>query len=115
MDETIDVGIERLRDGLAACPWCPDVEAIADDLIAACLGDRPTDDDTALLVVAVEQASRVRSAVRRRRQTTMLTIRPGTTMTFLGVAPASAATTLASASAAASTTSTGLSAATVIA
>ena len=41
----------------------------------------------------------------RVRQTTMLTIRPGTTMTFFGVAPSSAASTLASASAAASTAS----------
>jgi serine phosphatase RsbU (regulator of sigma subunit) len=52
--ETLDVGIDRLRDGLAGCQSCPDVEPIADELIAICLGNRSTDDDTALLVVAVE-------------------------------------------------------------
>ena len=53
-DETIDVGIERLRAGLAACAECADVEQIADTLVEQCLGTRSTDDDTALLVVRVE-------------------------------------------------------------
>ena len=44
----------------------------------------------------------------------MLTIRPGTTMTFFGALPPSAATILASARAAASTTSSGASAATMM-
>ena len=52
--ETIDAGLDRLRDSLAGCTACGDVEAVADELIAACLGGRPTDDDIALLVVRVE-------------------------------------------------------------
>lgn len=52
-DETIDVGLGRLRDALAGCAELDDVEMIADHLIRACLGDRPTDDDIALLVVTV--------------------------------------------------------------
>ena len=51
--ETIDVGLDRLRASLSACSTCDDVEAVADELITACLGDRPTDDDIALLVVRV--------------------------------------------------------------
>ena len=53
-DETIDVGIERLRAGLAACAECADVERSPTTLIEHCLGTRSTDDDTALLVVRVE-------------------------------------------------------------
>jgi GAF domain-containing protein len=53
-DESIDAGIERLRDALASCAECTDVEAIADLLIQSCLGDRPTDDDIALLVARVD-------------------------------------------------------------
>jgi serine phosphatase RsbU (regulator of sigma subunit) len=56
-DETIDVGIERLRAGLAACGGCGDVEQIADALIEHCLGTRSTDDDTALLVARVKPNS----------------------------------------------------------
>jgi serine phosphatase RsbU (regulator of sigma subunit)/CHASE1-domain containing sensor protein len=52
-DETIDVGIERLRAGLAGCADCTDVEALADALIELCLGTRSTDDDTALIVARV--------------------------------------------------------------
>ncbi|MFT3855054.1 MAG: SpoIIE family protein phosphatase [Ilumatobacteraceae bacterium] len=52
--ETIDEGLDRLRAALAASVACTDVEALADELIAACLGDRPTDDDIALLVARVE-------------------------------------------------------------
>ena len=52
-DETIDDGLERLRAALSACDsW--EVDEIADRLITACLGDRATDDDIALLVVRVE-------------------------------------------------------------
>ena len=53
-DETIDVGIERLAPGSPRAPDAPTSKQIADALIEQCLGDPPTDDDTALLVVRVE-------------------------------------------------------------
>ncbi|MCU1502004.1 MAG: putative serine/threonine protein phosphatase [Ilumatobacteraceae bacterium] len=68
--ETIDDGLDRLHDALARCAapiggdGVPvaggaidvgpiDVERIADELIDVCLGGRATDDDAALLVVAI--------------------------------------------------------------
>lgn len=51
-DEPIDSGIERLRLALEAAEG--DVDAIADHLLATCIGNRPTDDDVALVVVRIE-------------------------------------------------------------
>jgi serine phosphatase RsbU (regulator of sigma subunit)/CHASE1-domain containing sensor protein len=51
--ENLDVGLLRLQTAVASAR-SPDVERIADVLIAACLDDRPTDDDAALLVVAID-------------------------------------------------------------
>jgi serine phosphatase RsbU (regulator of sigma subunit) len=53
--ENIDVGLLRLQHALARCTTdSTDVEGLADELIAACLEGRATDDDAALLVVRVE-------------------------------------------------------------
>lgn len=60
--EAIDVSLERLRSATAAVVSAPtgtgptgtgqDVEHVADELLRRCLGDRSTDDDVALVVVA---------------------------------------------------------------
>ena len=50
-DEDIDRGIERLRLALESAPH--DVDAIADHLLATCIGTRPTDDDVALVVIRI--------------------------------------------------------------
>ncbi len=55
--EPIDVSLERLRTATAAVVTAapgtgPDVEHVADELLRRCLGDRPTGDDVALVVVA---------------------------------------------------------------
>ena len=50
-DEDLDSGIERLRLALESAP--DDVDGIADHLLANCIGNRPTDDDVALVVVRV--------------------------------------------------------------
>jgi len=56
-DESIDSGLDRLQRALSECPpealW-QGAEAIADELIERCLGDRQTADDAALLVVVVQ-------------------------------------------------------------
>ncbi len=54
--EPIDVSLDRLRHAmestLADHGLQPDVELVADELLRRCLGDRPADDDVALVVVA---------------------------------------------------------------
>jgi serine phosphatase RsbU (regulator of sigma subunit)/CHASE1-domain containing sensor protein len=51
--EHIDIGIARLHTALAACGGDIGVDAVAEALVEACLDDRPTEDDTALLVVRI--------------------------------------------------------------
>ena len=53
-EESIDVGLERLRRALAECTGVT-ADAIADTLVTECLGDRQTADDTALLVIVLQQ------------------------------------------------------------
>ena len=55
-EESIDVGLERLRRALAECN-AGTADTIADALVSECLGDRQTADDTALLVIVLQQAS----------------------------------------------------------
>jgi serine phosphatase RsbU (regulator of sigma subunit)/transcriptional regulator with GAF, ATPase, and Fis domain len=54
--ESIDVSLDRLRHAMEATlndnGLSPDVEVVADELLRRCLGDRPADDDVALVVVA---------------------------------------------------------------
>lgn len=50
--ESIDVGIDRLAEALASAD-SDDVEAIADHLLAQCIGGHATEDDVALVVVSV--------------------------------------------------------------
>jgi serine phosphatase RsbU (regulator of sigma subunit) len=53
-EESIDIGLERLRRALAECTGAT-ADAIADTLVAECLGDRQTADDTALLVIVLQE------------------------------------------------------------
>ncbi|MEX2393148.1 MAG: SpoIIE family protein phosphatase, partial [Actinomycetota bacterium] len=46
---TLDSGLGRLRD--AVSDGGTDVEALSDHLLKACLGDRPVDDDVAILIL----------------------------------------------------------------
>ncbi len=57
--ENLDVGLLRLQVAVEQAMAVPssgglDVERIADELITACLEDRPTDDDAVLLVIAID-------------------------------------------------------------